>query len=94
MRDPAVERQRAMDILSRAVDAAERLRPLFSDPAVQAFFDDQEQRLIDAMVDAKPSDDEARRDAAIELQVWRKIRTGITKQIQNGPRALKKLEAY
>lgn len=93
MRDP-IDRQRAADLLSQAVDAAERLRPLFNDPAVQAFLDANEERLISAMVEARPTDDEARRDAALELHVWRRIREAVTQKINNGPRALKKLEAY
>ena len=80
------------DTLAAAIDAADRLDRLMSDPLLVRFFELQEQQLTATMINAKPSDDATRRDAALELQVWRRVRQAALHAVSNGPIARKKLE--
>ena len=87
MRTPADK----IDTLVSAAHEAAFLRPLLGD-APQAWFDHVERALIDRMVAAKPTDDEARRDAALELHAIRKVRQMIAATVAAGDYANKKLE--
>ena len=80
-----------LDVLVDTARAADLLRPLLGDEG-QAWFDRVEASLIDQMVAAKPTDDEARRDAALELHAIRKVRQMIAATVAAGNYANKKLE--
>lgn len=63
--------ERVADQIERGTAAAR----LIEDVHVQAYFDNERARLVDQMVAAKITDDDARRAAALELQALSKLKS-------------------
>jgi hypothetical protein len=78
--------------LKAHVDAAETMRQIMDHPAYAGFFNAYEQALADKMLTAPVLDDDARRSAAIELQILKKFRRHLADVAQRGERAKNKLE--
>lgn len=62
------------------------LLPLMSD-VVQDWFENAEAALARAMIDAAPTDDDARRSAALQAWALRELRSYIRKTVDAGQRA-------
>jgi hypothetical protein len=77
--------------LQTQVEVADELAPL-DGPTVKAWFDAHEARLCRQMIDAAPSDDNARRDAALKAWALRELRSFIRNAIDDGRRAPKEIE--
>lgn len=73
--------------LRQHIDAAETLRPLLEHPAFSGFFNAEKADLIAEMVNAKPTDDATRRDAAMRLATLEKFRTHLINVLTAGERA-------
>lgn len=83
--------QSRVDTYQNARNKAEALKPLM-DPSVQGFFSDREAALIAKMVEALPTDDQTRRDAALELKALRSFQSWLRATITAGKTATHKLE--
>jgi len=76
--------------LQSAIDVAEELAPL-DGQTVRAWFDKYEAKLCRDMIEADPTDDTKRRDAALRAWALRDLRTFIRNTIEEGRRAPKEI---
>jgi hypothetical protein len=81
-----------MTDLETRVEIGERIGRLRQDPVVRAWVESRTRVLTDAMVQAAIADDQARRDAAVELQAMTQFLARLDEVIARGIEAAKQLE--
>lgn len=77
---------RRLNRLRAVIDHAEALAPL-NGPIIQDWFQLREAELCREMLDAAPTDDERRRNAALKAWAFRELRLYIRNAIDEGRRA-------
>jgi hypothetical protein len=65
---------------------------LMEDDHVQAFFDDERNRLTEAMISVETLDDDSRRGLALEIKALDKLRKHLEALVPLGRKALENLE--
>lgn len=81
-----------IDTLAAAAHEAVFLRPLLEGHA-KNWFEAAERALIEKMISADPTNDDARRGAALELRALRSVRQMIVNAVGTGNYANRKLES-
>jgi hypothetical protein len=72
---------------SRAATRGENFRHFIEDPDIKRFFEAYEADRVRTMANAAPTEDAARRGAALELQAMRALKTFMLKAIKSGHEA-------